>query len=122
MNLDDEALEWHQSYMKCRDSLDLPDWEEYLAALIETFSEEFLDPMLELKQLRQTGSVREFQFAFARLLAQCDLSVSQAISCFLGGLKEELVNPVKMHEPQTLSKAYRLAILAEATLAANARA
>ncbi|XP_070025253.1 uncharacterized protein [Nicotiana sylvestris] len=62
MNLDDEALEWHQSYMKCRDSLDLPDWDEYLVALVETFSEEFSDPI-------------------------------QAISCFLGGLKEELVNP-----------------------------
>ncbi|XP_019258307.1 PREDICTED: uncharacterized protein LOC109236562 [Nicotiana attenuata] len=96
MNLDDEALVWHQSYMKCRDSLDVPDWDEYLAALIETFSEDFSDPMLELKQLRQTGSVRKFQFAFARLLAQCDLSVNQAISCFLGGLKEELVNPAKV--------------------------
>ncbi|XP_070035135.1 uncharacterized protein [Nicotiana tomentosiformis] len=45
MNLDDEALEWHQSYKKCRESIELPNWDEYLAALDETFSEEFYDPM-----------------------------------------------------------------------------
>lgn len=122
INLDDEALELHQSYMKCCESIELPNWDEYLAALVETSSEEFSDPMLALKQLRQTGSVREFQFAFARLLAQCNLSVSQAISYFLGGLKEELLNPMKMHEPQTLSKIYRLAGLVEVTLAAHAQA
>ncbi|XP_019263582.1 PREDICTED: uncharacterized protein LOC109241311 [Nicotiana attenuata] len=122
MHLDDDALAWHQSYLKYRDLPTLPPWNEYIEALIETFSEEYTDPMLELKQLKQTGSVKEFQFAFARLLVQCDLTVSQAISCFLGKLKGELVNPVKMHEPQTLSKTYRLARLAEATLAANARA
>ncbi|XP_019248584.1 PREDICTED: uncharacterized protein LOC109227846 [Nicotiana attenuata] len=108
MNLDDDALAWHRSYLKCRDSHILPPWDEYIEALTETFSEEYTDLMLELKQLK--------------LLAQCDLTVSQAISCFLGGLKEELVNPIKMHEPQTLSKTYRLARLAEATLAANDRA
>ncbi|XP_070032843.1 uncharacterized protein [Nicotiana tomentosiformis] len=91
MNLDDVALVWHQSYLKCRDSVIPPNWEEYLAALVEIFSEEFAYPI-------------------------------QDISCFLGGLKEELVNPVKMHEPQTLSKTYRLARLAEETLAANFRA
>ncbi|XP_019240554.1 PREDICTED: uncharacterized protein LOC109220546 [Nicotiana attenuata] len=98
--------------------------EQYFAVDNTTANQKrgYNDPMLELKQLKQTGSVKEFQFAFARLLAQCDLTVSQAISCFLGGLKEELVNSVKMHEPQTLSKTYRLARLAEATLAANARA
>ncbi|XP_075090372.1 uncharacterized protein LOC142171540 [Nicotiana tabacum] len=118
MNLDDEALAWHQSYLKCRNLLVC---DEYIAELIETFSGDFSDPMLELKQLKQTGSIREFQFAFDRLVAQCNLTVEQAISCFLGGLKKELVHPIMMHEPKTLAKTYRLARLAEATLAANAR-
>ncbi|XP_075076469.1 uncharacterized protein LOC142163115 [Nicotiana tabacum] len=38
-----------------------------------------------------------------------------------GGVKEELVNPIMMHKPKSLSKTYRLARLAEATLAANAQ-
>ncbi|XP_059284972.1 uncharacterized protein LOC132038306 [Lycium ferocissimum] len=76
---------------------------------------------MELKQLRQTGTVREFQFAFDRLLSQCNLFNEQAMSCFLGGLKEELIGPILMHEPQTLSKVYRLARLAEGTMNANAR-
>lgn len=78
----------------------MPAWDEYIVELIEIFGEEFADTMLELKQLRQTGSVREFQFVFDRLLSQCSLTVEQAISCFLGGLKEELVHPIKMHEPK----------------------
>lgn len=65
MNLDNEALVWHQSYLKCRDSIVPPNWDEYIVAPAKTFSEEFSDLMLELKQLMQTGSVREFQFAFA---------------------------------------------------------
>ncbi|XP_075111167.1 uncharacterized protein LOC142181667 [Nicotiana tabacum] len=52
MNLDDDALVWHQSYLKCRNLPTLPAWDEYISELIETFGEEFADPMLELKQLR----------------------------------------------------------------------
>lgn len=36
---DDEALAGYQSYMKCKDTIALPSWEEYIA-LIETFGEE----------------------------------------------------------------------------------
>ncbi|XP_075103528.1 uncharacterized protein LOC142178099 [Nicotiana tabacum] len=104
MNLDDEALAWHQSYIKCKNLPVLPARDEYIAELIEAFSGDFSDPMLELKQLKQTGSIREFQFAFDRLVAQCNLTVEQAISCFLDGLKEELVNPIMMHEPKTLQR------------------
>lgn len=122
MNLDDDALVWHQSYLKCRHLPILPAWDEYISELIENFGEEFADSMLELKQLRQTGTVREFQFAFDRLIAQCSLTVEQAIFCFLGGLKEELVHPIKMHEPKSFSKTYRLARVVEETLDVNARA
>ncbi|OIS96378.1 putative receptor-like protein kinase [Nicotiana attenuata] len=57
MNLDDEALASHQAFLKCRGIPGLPEWEEYLAVLVETFGDVFADPMLELKQLKQTGSV-----------------------------------------------------------------
>lgn len=87
MNLEDEALAWHQSYLKCRESNVMPNWEEYLGDLIEVFGCEFGDPMLELKQLRQTGTVQEFQFAFDRLLAQCNLTTKQAMLCFFGGFE-----------------------------------
>lgn len=99
----------------------LPLWDEYITELIEAFSGDFSDPMLKLKQLKQTGFVREFQFAFDRLVAQCNLTVEQDSSCFLGGLKEELVNPIMMNEPKTLAKTCKLAMLDEATLAVNAR-
>ncbi|WMV32511.1 hypothetical protein MTR67_025896 [Solanum verrucosum] len=104
MNLENEALAWHQAYLRCKDPPNVIGWDEYLRAITKTFGDDFTDPMLELKQLRQTGTVREFQFAFSRLLTQCNLTTAQAISCFLGGLKDELVGTIMMHEPLTLSK------------------
>lgn len=47
MNLDDDALAWHQSYLKCRVAPGLPDWDEYLVVLVETFEDEFAGPMLK---------------------------------------------------------------------------
>ncbi|KAK6791390.1 hypothetical protein RDI58_010471 [Solanum bulbocastanum] len=73
-------------------------WDEYLAAISETFGDEFFDPMLELKQLRQIGTVREFQFLFDKLLTQCNLIGPQAVSCFLGGLKKELLEDCIVEE------------------------
>lgn len=55
--------------------------------------------MLELKQLRKNGSVKEYQFAFDRLLAQSSLTTDQPILCYLDSLKDELVNSVMMHKP-----------------------
>ncbi|KAH0682689.1 hypothetical protein KY290_021274, partial [Solanum tuberosum] len=104
MNLEDEVLAWHQAYLRCRVPPNVHGWDEYLRAITETFGDNFSDPMLELKKLRQTRTVREFRFAFSRLLTECNLTTAQAILCFLGGLKDELVGTILTHEPQILSK------------------
>lgn len=46
MNLDDEALAWHQAYLKCRNEPVLPSWDEYITELIKAFGGDFSDPML----------------------------------------------------------------------------
>ncbi|MCD7448460.1 hypothetical protein HAX54_042594 [Datura stramonium] len=68
------------------------------------------------------GIITTYWIWHSRLLAQCSLTNAQAIFYFLGGLKEELVGTVLMHEPQTLSRTYRLAMSAEAAQMVNARA
>jgi len=52
MNLEDEALAWHQSYLWCRDPPNVIGWDEYLREVNDTFGDDFADHMLELKQLK----------------------------------------------------------------------
>lgn len=77
--------------------------------------------MLELKQLTKIGTISKFWFEFSRLLTQCNLTTVQVISCFLGGLKDELVGTMLIHEPETLSKVIKLSRLIESTQLAKAR-
>ena len=46
------ALQWHQFYLKNRDKIEEPPWEEYVVALKGRFGEQiFEDPMADLKGL-----------------------------------------------------------------------
>jgi len=51
------------------------------------------------------------------LLNRVDLSINQAVSCFLSGLCDEIQCAVRMFKPASLQDAYCLAKLQEATLA-----
>lgn len=69
-------------------------------------------PLSELMQLRQNGSVEQYQDAFDALLIRIeDLPVSHAISNFLSGLDSEIQNTVTMFKPRTLYDAYCMAKL-----------
>ncbi|KAH0652768.1 hypothetical protein KY289_030446 [Solanum tuberosum] len=83
IHLDGEAIGWHRSYMKARNSVVDPTWTDYILALNE------------------------------RLLTRVNLSNENAISCFLGGLKPELNKSVRIQAPKTLMQAYKLARLQE---------
>lgn len=100
-----------------------PIWEKYREAILGRFGEQpFDDPLSELMQLRQTGSVEHYQDAFDALVIRIEyLPVNHAISCFLSGLNSEIQNTVRMFKPKALHEAYCLAKLQEATLASIAR-
>jgi len=73
-------------------------------------------------QLRQVGSVEQYQDTFDALLIRIeDLLASHAISYFLSGLTLEIQHNVRMFKPKTLHDAYYLAKLHEATLASIAK-
>jgi len=117
-----KALVWHQSFMKQFTLGIWPSWENYKNAIVARFGNgPFDDPMAELVKLRQTGSVSQYQEQFDVLINRVELSVTQAVSCFLSGLTEEIQCAVRMFKPSNLHEAYCLAKLQEATLASIAR-
>nr|XP_033514042.1 uncharacterized protein LOC117278683 [Nicotiana tomentosiformis] len=121
IHLEGEAIAWHRSYIKARNSVIGPTRTEYVIALNERFGEEFEDHMESLKNLMQSGSVREYQAEFDRLLTGVNLSNENTISCFLGGLKLELNKAVKVQVPRTLMQAYKIARLQEEVFEAQAK-
>lgn len=53
-------------------------------------SELHYDPMIELKNLRQLGSVQVYLNKFEEILNRLSLLEEYAVSCFLTGLKDEI--------------------------------
>jgi hypothetical protein len=72
--------------------------QEFSKALLTCFkTTEYDDSAKALVKLQQTGSIREYQTEFERLATQVfGLSEPFLISCFIGGLKEEIRLNVKM--------------------------
>ncbi|GJT48766.1 hypothetical protein Tco_0974923 [Tanacetum coccineum] len=72
--------------------------------------------MLELKNLKYETTARAYEDAFDTLLSRVEISEAHVISLFMGGLPAEIAMRVRMFKPKTLSDAYCLKILQEATL------
>jgi len=83
---------------------------------------QFDDFFGDLTKLRQTGTVREYQGQYERLLSRAGrLSVTQQVSGFIIGLKESIRPEVQASRPPTLMAAMGLARLYEARLLAQRR-
>ena len=103
--------------MKARISRDPPSWEEYVRALGSRFGDcLYDDPMGDLKSLKQSRSVNEYQESFEELLNRVDLPEQYAVSCFIRGLKEEIQLAVRMFMPRDLQHAVRLPRIEEARI------
>ncbi|KAK8951688.1 hypothetical protein KSP39_PZI004152 [Platanthera zijinensis] len=121
-HVEGKALYWHQAYMKARITRQWPHWEEYGKAIADRFGSLLIDdPMSDLKNLRQTGSVQAYVDAFDVLLHRVDISEDYAISLFLPGLKDEIEFAVRMFHPKSLREVCSLARLQEHQLAATHR-
>ncbi|GJZ31235.1 reverse transcriptase [Tanacetum coccineum] len=78
------------------------------------------NPMEELKNLKQDGSVANYQDQFEVLLGKVELCDQYATSLFLGGLQTDIGLVVKMFKPKSLYDTYHRARMQEdskATLA-----
>jgi hypothetical protein len=117
MHLSDKALVWHEQFLKKHG--DGCPWEMYAEQALKRFGNVFEDPMVELKNLKQTSIVQVYQDQFEELLNRLELTESLAISLFIGGLRDEIGMPVRMFKPSTLSDLFTMAKMQEASLAAT---
>ena len=77
--------------MRSRLSKESPYWAEYISVLNIRFGSELhYDPTVELKNLKQQGSVKTCLDKFDELLNREFLLEEYTMSCFLSGLKDEI--------------------------------
>ncbi|BBH02927.1 transposable element gene [Prunus dulcis] len=114
-HLDSEALQWYQ-WEECASSLSK--WEDFTRAFCREFgSHGFEDFAESLFKLRQTGPLKDYIAEFRRLATRIrDLNPTFRLSCFVGGLKEELKHDVKLLRPATVHEAMNFAHEVDAKL------
>ncbi|GJV70376.1 reverse transcriptase [Tanacetum coccineum] len=113
MHMVNAALVWYQQYVK--KYTDNTPWVHFEVEMVKRFGVLYDDPIVELKNLKQTGSVQTYQEAFEALLNRVDLPEPVAVSMFMGGLKPEVGTPMRMFQTTTLSETYGLARMQDAT-------
>jgi hypothetical protein len=117
--MEGEALVWFQD----ADEAGLfPTWDSFLQALLVRFGPTYDDPMEALKKLQQSSTVAEYMAQFEALSNRLrGISDRNRLSCFLGGLKDEIHLPLRMLSPQTSVATFGLAKLQEEYLLSSRR-
>lgn len=54
IHFDGDAIVWHRSFMRSRNTVIFPTWTEYVLALHDSFGDGFENPMEAIKNLRQS--------------------------------------------------------------------
>ncbi|XP_019425117.1 PREDICTED: uncharacterized protein LOC109333995 [Lupinus angustifolius] len=113
IHFEGRALQWYHAFVKSLWTSSWPSWGEYVQMLIERFGEVCDDPMVELMNLRQKGHVADYHEEFDAIITRLELFEEYTLSCFLGGLKQDVQMMVRMFPPQLVRKAFALAKLYE---------
>ncbi|XP_076897480.1 uncharacterized protein LOC143550772 [Bidens hawaiensis] len=104
VNLEGPALQWHQGFMSSQNRV-IEDivWEDYARSILNRFSTRLSEnPIEDLKNLQQTGTLQDYCEAFDALLNKVQLCESYAAGLFIAGLKPEIRCLVKIFKPQTI--------------------
>jgi hypothetical protein len=119
-HLEGEAQLWYQLFKESEEQVS---WETLRSELHVRYGPtQFDDFFGDLTKLRQTGTVREYQGEYKRLLSRAGrLSLTQQVSGFISGLKESIRPEVQASRPPTLTAAVGLARLYETRLTAQRR-
>lgn len=117
LHLEDKAMNWFRWYEK---SHVLRTWQEFTRVLLLRFgSNAYEDPVGQLTKLKQWSTMKAYQEKFEELANKTTgLSEDFFVSCFVSGLKEEVLAGVKMFAPRTIAQAMGLARLQEETIEA----
>ncbi|GJZ56612.1 hypothetical protein Tco_0611805 [Tanacetum coccineum] len=73
------------------------------------------DPVADLKNLRQTSTIKVYQDQFDVLLSKLDITESHVIIMFLRGINTDIAMMVRLFKSKTLVDTYYLTNLQEAT-------
>ncbi|GJR90562.1 reverse transcriptase [Tanacetum coccineum] len=90
-------------------------WEMYEGEVVKRFGAIYEDPIVDLKNLKQEGSVQQYQEAFESLLNRVELNEAYAVSLVIGGLKKEVSMPIRMFKITNLIDVYAMVKMQEAT-------
>lgn len=115
IHLHDRALVWHLQFLKTHG--ENVTWAMYEEAIVKRFGSVNEDPMAELKNLRYETTMKDYQSQFEKLLTQVEITESQSICMFIAGLPANIELNVRMFKPKSLTDAFSLASLQEATQA-----
>jgi hypothetical protein len=107
-HLDGDAFHWYAHLERSRG---VPSWEDFYELCNVRFGLSIRsNPLGELRLLRQTGSVAEYQSRFLALLSRADrLSDRQEMQMFTSGLHDDLRIDVELQGPRDLEHALVLA-------------
>lgn len=78
LHMYEKALSWHLQFVKLR-GLNVP-WAEYEVEVMKRFGAAYEDPLADMKNLKQDGTIKQYQDEFDLLLSKVDLTEEQAIS------------------------------------------
>jgi hypothetical protein len=110
--MEGKALVWFQDMGL---SVSLYNWHVLTQALLERFGPfSYDDPMEALSKLKQIITIDDDKERFEALSNRVrGVDDHNRVSCFLGGLKDDIRLHVRMFKPQTLLAAYGLAKVQE---------
>ncbi|KAF3792123.1 hypothetical protein EJ110_NYTH12211 [Nymphaea thermarum] len=104
LHFDGEARRW---YRWLKHNQPIMDWELFKEAWLLRFGEStYVDYDIELRNLKQTSSVQEYQSRFENLASMVDWTPKSLIAAFIGGLKEEIQIDVRAERNTELVKCF----------------
>ena len=102
MHFDGEASTWHLALMQEDvDAEVLSSWRNYKSRLKERFEEVMDDPMAELKELKETDGIADYNRKFELIRTRLKLSEEYMLSAYLAGLRLDTQMHIRMFNPQS---------------------
>ncbi|KAF3782907.1 hypothetical protein EJ110_NYTH33455 [Nymphaea thermarum] len=104
LHFDGEARRWYR-WLKHNEHV--ADWEEFKDAILLRFGESaYVDHDIELRNLKQTSTVQEYQARFENLASMVEWTPKSLIAAFIGGLKEEIQIDIRAEKNEILRKCF----------------
>jgi hypothetical protein len=110
--MEGQAMVWFQ---ELKASQTISTWEEFVRAVQIWFGPSpYNDPMGTLSKLKQEGSLEDYKTRFKALALKVQrLPEEHKLSCFIGGLRDEIRLSVRMFHLKSMVDAYSLARIQE---------